>query len=235
MSGKLGDTSIPESPPPSSYRRAQGPTPRRRDTFLATRVYSAGRRAFPRAVPPTSWSAAAARPWPSGSGGREPPPPSSSWGRTCCSFPLCHPRPGRRRGAAGGRARTSAAGSAGVAQRRGEGRGARRGAGGGEGRGGSARSGARPRTRPRRARRRDLEGAGRAAPKPAGPPRVLLRGRGVARAADGGSGVARGVGGEGGALAVPGGCALELGSFSLKCKSNLGPPFPLSGGSNPFC
>lgn len=206
MSGKVGDTSIPESPPPSSYRRAKGPTPRRRDTFLATRVYSAGRRAFPRAVPPTSWSAAAARPWPSGSGGREPPPPSSSWGRTCCSFPLCHPRPGRRGGAAGGRARTSAAGSAGVAQRRGEGGG--RAAGLGAGRGEEeARSGARPRTRPRRARRRDLEGAGRAAPKRAGPPRVLLSGRGVARAADGGSGVARGVGGEGGALAVPGGWA----------------------------
>lgn len=73
-------------------------------------------------VPPTSWSAAAARPWPSGSGGREPPPPSSSWGQTCCCFPLCRPRPGGRVGAAGGGpGRASAAGSAPGARWRGEG------------------------------------------------------------------------------------------------------------------
>lgn len=96
-SGTPADAPIPQRPSPSPCRRAQRPSPRRPDALPATRVYSAGRRAFaPRA--PTSWSAAAARPWPSGSGGREPPPPSSSWGQTCCCFPLCRPRPRGARG-----------------------------------------------------------------------------------------------------------------------------------------
>lgn len=120
-SGTPADAPIPQRPSRSPRRRAQRPSPRRPDALPATRVYSAGRRAFaPRA--PTSWSAAAARPWPSGSGGREPPPPSSSWGQTCCCFPLCRPRPrGRVGAAAGGPGQASAAGSAPGARERGAG------------------------------------------------------------------------------------------------------------------
>lgn len=47
------------------------------------------------------------------------------------------------------------------------------------------------------------------------PPGVHASGRGVARAANRGSGVARSVGNEGGALAIPGGWALELHSLPV--------------------
>ena len=116
--GFLGPLGIPGCQsilplPPTATR--SGPRHAAETHFWKVVSAQVGRCTFAHAEPPTSWSAAAVRPWPGGSGGRAPPPPSSSWGRTCC-FPLCRrrrQRPERRGGAtSGGGARACSAGSA---------------------------------------------------------------------------------------------------------------------------
>ena len=111
----------------------------------------------------------------------------------------------------------------------GEGRGARRGAGG-IGRGGSARPGARPGTPPRTARGRGLAWLGgvsdseaRPADSRAGEWAWCCHGRGrrggtLPGPRAEGRDIAGVAGGRGGALAVPGCRALELGSLLAKCK-----------------